>query len=181
MTETVTPLSRTIDTDTLPDTGTVVKFTASAEECAALAAFYDVPAVTAFSAEVLVKPWRAAGVSVSGHVTATIEQVCVVTLEPVTNTVNEDIDLRFLPAEDLRAFEKALSEDVDPLAEDPPEELVESVLDVGAIAAEHFALGIDPYPRKPGVRFGSAEDGEGDPDGKQDSPFAVLQKLRSDD
>ena len=41
-------------------------------------------------------------------------------------------------------------------------------IDLGALTAEFFALGLDPYPRKPGVEF-VAPPGED----ASDSPFAA--------
>ena len=37
--------------------------------------------------------------------------------------------------------------------EDRPDPVVDGKIDLGAVAAEFFALGLDPYPRKPGVEF----------------------------
>lgn len=58
--------------------------------------------------------------------------------------------------------------------EDPPEPIVDGRLDLGALAAEFMALGLDPYPRKPGVSFKPVEE-DPEPD---DSPFADLARLR---
>ena len=50
-------------------------------------------------------------------------------------------------------------------------------IDLGAIVAEHLALGLDPYPRSPGVAF----DGHIEDDPAADpSPFAALAALKSD-
>ena len=38
-------------------------------------------------------------------------------------------------------------------ADDAPEPLVGGVVDLGVVATEFLALGIDPYPRKSGVEF----------------------------
>src|ERR1700756_892728 len=37
------------------------------------------------------------GLHVVGHVSATVGQTCVVTLEPLANAVEEDVDLQFAP------------------------------------------------------------------------------------
>ena len=59
---------------------------------------------------------------------------------------------------------------------EPPDEIVNGQIDLGALTAEFLALGLDPYPRKPGVDF-SYQDA---PDEK-DSPFAALGKLKGDE
>ena len=57
------------------------------------------------------------------------------------------MDLLFAP-------EAGASHSADPTSdEEPPEPLVGGKLDLGAVATEFLLLGIDPYPRKPGVTF----------------------------
>ena len=48
-------------------------------------------------------------------------------------------------------------------------------IDLGALTAEFLALGLDPYPRKPGVDFSYQ-----DPADEKDSPFAALGKLKGE-
>ena len=60
-------------------------------------------------------------------------------------------------------------------AEDPPEPLRDGVVDLGAVATEFLLLGIDPYPRKPGVVFDAPT--TSDPSGH---PFAALAALKKD-
>ena len=45
-------------------------------------------------------------------------------------------------------------------------------IDFGALTAEFLALGLDPYPRKPGITFEPVVAGE------EAGPFAGLRKLR---
>ena len=69
--------------------------------------------------------------------------------------------------------------------EDPPEEMVDGKIDLGALVTEFFALGIDPYPRKPGADLAAIAshipnlelDG---PTGIEEkiSPFSSLSKLK---
>jgi uncharacterized metal-binding protein YceD (DUF177 family) len=125
--------------------------------------------VDSLAAEASVRPWRGDGVRVTGTVRAAIRQPCVVTLEPVETAVEEAFDVRLHPD-----VEESASVEVDPEAPDPPEPLASDLVDVGAIALEHFVLGIEPYPRAPGVAFEPVvEDGEEEP-----SPFAALAALK---
>ena len=55
-------------------------------------------------------------------------------------------------------------------AEDEPDPLIDGRIDLGELAAEFVALGLDPYPRKPGVEFEAPERTET----KRTSPFASL-------
>ena len=58
--------------------------------------------------------------------------------------------------------------------EGEPDPIVDGKIDLGALTAEFFALGLDPYPRKPGVSFESPEQPEASV-----SPFSALA-IRAD-
>ena len=47
--------------------------------------------------------------------------------------------------------------------------MIDGRIDLGALAAEFFALGLDPYPRKPGAEFVAPPE-----PAPPDSPFAAL-------
>jgi hypothetical protein len=91
----------------------------------------------------------AAGLHVTGTVSATVGQNCVVTLEPIESDIDEAVDLVFQPAADNGA-----SVDIG-LDMDRPEiePLIDGVVDLGALATEFLILGVDPYPRTPGAVF----------------------------
>jgi len=169
------PLSHPISVDDVSPSGETITFRAGEGELAALAEAFDVAELTSLEAALTVKPWRRDGLSVAGTVTANVTQPCVVTLAPVAQTVSEDIDLRFQPASRMRRQDDEIS--VDPDAPDPPEVFDGDSLDLGAIAAEHVALGIDLYPRAPGARFEPVIEDEEEED-EEPSPFAVLERLK---
>jgi uncharacterized metal-binding protein YceD (DUF177 family) len=112
------------------------------------------------------------GLKVTGEVAATVEQTCVVSLEPMTSEVREPIDIAFVPPRsDERADET--EEELDPVAADEPEPLVDGIVDLGVAATEFLLLAIDPYPRRPGMVF--------EPPKVEDSganPFAALAALK---
>jgi uncharacterized metal-binding protein YceD (DUF177 family) len=109
------------------------------------------------------------GLRVSGNVSATVRQNCVVTLEPVENALDEAVDLAFTakPGADATAIDIAVD------ASEPPEILVDGILDLGAIATEFLILGVDPYPRKPGAVFEAPASTDAGA-----SPFAGLAALK---
>ena len=110
-------------------------------------------------------------VKVRGAVNATVGQTCVVTLEPIESQVHEQIDLLFSPPPDpVRDPEAARKREKG----EPPEALDNGYLDLGAIATEFLLLGVDPYPRKPGVEFDQPK-GQGD---AAAHPFAALSALK---
>ena len=115
------------------------------------------------------------GVNVTGTVSALVGQLCVVSLEPIVSEVNEAIDLSF--GDETSIPTSALDVAVD--AADPPEPLVNGMVDLGAIATEFLILGIDPYPRKPGAAFAAPPNRE--TAGKAFAALAALKRPRSTD
>jgi hypothetical protein len=101
-----------------------------------------------------------------------VRQTCVVTLEPVENAIEEGVDLVFVPPSALGPVANEVNLGTEAL--DPPEALVDGVVDLGAVATEFLMLGIDPYPRKPGAVFEPPQSADA---GSQ--PFAALAALRS--
>jgi Large ribosomal RNA subunit accumulation protein YceD len=122
------------------------------------------------------------GLHVTGRVSATVGQNCVVTLEPLANEVEEDIDLLFAPPPppvERKAGEddgEAKSSGRPERRFDRPEPLIGGVVDLGALATEFLILGLDPYPRKPGAVFEPPQDLKPDP-----GPFAALAELKGRD
>ncbi len=110
------------------------------------------------------------GLHVTGHVSATVGQNCVVTLDPIESEVEEDVDVAFTSLAE-EAESRAVHFGLE--SRDPPELLENGAVDLGAIAIEFLTLGIDFYPRKPGVVFESppAEDPTA-------HPFAALSALK---
>ena len=119
------------------------------------------------------------GLRVSGRVSATVGQNCVVTLEPLANEVEEDIDLLFAPPHPPVARKASDDEAAEEDSERPqrswngPEPLIGGAVDLGALATEFLILGLDPYPRKPGAVFEPPQDVEPDA-----GPFAALAGLK---
>lgn len=159
------PLSRPISVERLRRDGTPVTVEATPAECAALAADFKIPAVRD-----LVGRFTAQGSStrleVTGTVSAVVTQICTVTLEPFESELVEPVEAAFTDTDVL--------EGTDAEEADVPDPIVGGRIDFGALTAEFLSLGLDPYPRKPGVAFEPLiEDAE-------EPPLAVLRKLRPD-
>lgn len=157
-----------------------VHIEADAREREALAALWDILDVEALSAELKIRRWKKDGVKVMGTVHAEVTQACVVTLEPVEQVIDEDIDEIFVP--EGSALARIPANDageivVDPDGPDLPEPFTGDEIDVGAFVAEMAAMALDPYPRRPDVQFeGHVEDDAAND--KKPSPFAVLRNLK---
>jgi uncharacterized metal-binding protein YceD (DUF177 family) len=113
-------------------------------------------------------------IHVTGRVRATVEQTCVVTLEPVENAIDEPVDIMFSENPPAQAAHEAAGEEHENLESDPPEPILGGAIDLGALATEFMILALDPYPRKPGAVFESLIA----PDDPADHPFAGLAALK---
>lgn len=148
-----------------------------------LKAQWDVLDVVAFDAEIAIGRWKRDGVRLKGKVRATIEQACVVTLDPVQQQIDEEVETVFLP-ENSRLAKRMTDGSgemfLDPEGPDLPDTFSGDTIDVGAVAAEFAALAIDPYPRKPDLDYADRIESDETTD-KKPSPFAVLQGLKRDE
>lgn len=158
------PFSYKVIVTDVPPRGMDVTLEADAREREALAADFGIPAIGRLKADFHIAH-TSLGLRVTGKVHARVTQTCSVTLEPFDSDVKEAVSV------DYASGKQHTIEDHDGFAaDDPPDEIVDGKIDVGALAAEFLALGLDPYPRKPGADFSfSDEKGEA-----ALSPFAKL-------
>lgn len=158
--------SRHLPLARLPDEGREERLKANPAECAALARRFGIPAVNRLEAVVRLQPETGGGVSVTGRLSAEVVQECVVTLEPVTQAVEEQVALRILgpeeePSEDPEAPDEITAEG--------------DSVDLGEAIAEQLSLALDPYPRAPGAALPGGEEG---PDAPPTGPFAALAAFK---
>jgi hypothetical protein len=165
------PFSRIVRVDAIPQDGQTLAIEASPSEREALASLYQIPAIAVLTATLRIERAGQGCARVAGAVHAEFTQNCVVSLEPFAATIDEDIDVRFAPRPDEDSDRRPMRETatVSIAGEDEPDPVIEGKIDVGALAAEFFALGLDPYPRKPGVEFVAPAESA-----RADSPFAAL-------
>jgi uncharacterized protein DUF177 involved in 23S rRNA accumulation len=167
------PFSRVVRVDALPRDGQMLTIEATPAEREALASFYKLPAIAALTATLRLEPWGCGGARVTGAVHGALTQICVVSLEPFPATVDEDVDVRFAPQPTAGSGSPSTRETqtVSLADEDEPDPVIDGKIDLGALTAEFFALGLDPYPRKPGAIF--EQNGKPDP---ANSPFSKLAR-----
>jgi len=167
------PWSFPVPAAEIPAAGRHVELKANADERAAVARAAGVVDISRLEASFELAPFARDGVQVTGVISASVTQTCVVTLEPMTSEVEETADLVFMPPDGPRVA-AAKSIDLDETA--VPDTLENGIVDLGAVAVEFLILGIDPYPRKPGVAF-DAPPIATDPEAH---PFAALAALKKD-
>ncbi|MEN3381381.1 MAG: hypothetical protein V7608_1425 [Hyphomicrobiales bacterium] len=180
MSEAAAPWSVPIKLADITEAGRRVTVEADAATRAALAGALGVDSVQRASATFDLSHWGRDGLHVAGRVSATVGQSCVVTLEPVVNEINEEVDVDFAP--EPAAVARPKSEDEAPSSIEGPEPLAGDSIDVGALATEYLILGVDPYPRKPGIAFDAPKTGEKTGEEADDAtagnPFAALAALK---
>lgn len=173
------PWSAPVVVAQIPESGLHRDIEADETVRAALAKIADLRGIESARASFDLTPGRADSVHVRGRVTARVGQVCVVSLDPIENDVIEEIDLLFVPESQVPALAETVDDDGDDAGEDapdPPEPIVNGMIDLGRLATDALFLGLDPYPRKPDavLELPSIAD---DP---EDHPFAALKALKDD-
>ncbi|HLZ06471.1 MAG TPA: DUF177 domain-containing protein [Bradyrhizobium sp.] len=157
----------------IPDTGLHRDIEADQATRGAMAEIAGLRDISSARASFDLTPKSGGRVHVKGRLQATVGQACVVTLEPLENDIDEEIDLIFAPPEQIPE-----PVDIDAAFEmdDPPEPIEDGIIDLGRLATDVLYLSIDPYPRKEGAAF-EPQVTAVDP---EDHPFAALKALRAD-
>jgi hypothetical protein len=168
------PWSVPVSIHEIPETGRHFELAADAAVRAAVAKATGLEALPRLEASFDVTRRAANGLRVTGRVSATVGQICVVTLDPIENEIEEFVDLDFVPAvaPDIEGG-SGQGRSVEVTVGEEPELLFGDSVDLGALATEFLMLGIDPYPRKPGAVFVAET-----PEDETDHPFAGLARLR---
>jgi uncharacterized metal-binding protein YceD (DUF177 family) len=175
-------IERIVDLERMGPNGTALEISASDSERAALAKRFGFLSLPVFSARVTVDRRPGGQVVVEGRLRGRIVQACILTLDPVTQDLDEAFRI---------VFKQDLAEERDPESgealvsaqTDAPEPLAGSQLDVGEIVAEQLSLAAHPYPRKQGVKLEDVlprprKDGRHGRQEQRRHPFAGLAALR---
>jgi len=163
-----------VNVDAVPEQGLDLTISADSATRQALAAADGLAGIESLEADFHIARRGLAEFNVGGSLRARITQVCVLSLEPFDTDIVEEIDVDFAPPAALAAAHAGTIFGGPGAAErDPPDQIVDGTIDVGALAAEFLALGLNPYPKKPGVEFVPITV----PEEKDERPFAALKKL----
>ena len=170
------PLAWSHRTTEIPEAGLRVTQAATAAECAAIAEDLDIVSCEAFDADYVVSALGEGRYRLKGKLTARVKRECVVTLEPVSERVAEEIDVAFWPFNNL----PGTGEEEMEVSSIPEVEAIEhGQIDAGRVLFEILSASLDPYPRKPGARFEWEEKGGEEPPSAS-GPFAGLKKLKNE-
>ena len=159
----------------IPELGLHREIEASPVERQSMAEAAGLREIALANAALDVTPMGGGRFHVGGHVRARVGQTCVVTLEPIENEVDEPIDLVFAPPEQIPHLAELVDEANEELeTPDPPEPIVDGIIDLGRLATDALFLAIDPYPRRKDALFEPLIEAS-DPDAH---PFAALKSLQ---
>lgn len=163
--------SRPVVLANIPRSGQRESLSATPEEREAVARRLGLLSLEKLEAKVALTPQAGGSIAVRGRMRASVTQACVVTLEPVPQEIEEEIDWRVPPGAEPG------EPDEEDILEGPDEvEAENGVLDLGEALAQQLALSLDPYPRAPGAGLGP--EGAGD---KPVTPFSALSRLKRGD
>jgi uncharacterized metal-binding protein YceD (DUF177 family) len=173
MTRPTPEFSRIVDVryiDAKPQT-----FTATPEECAALAKRFGLVAIHSLSATLTLNR-EAAAVQATGRLTAAIVQSCAVSAEDLPVSIDEALTLRFIPEAALEARPDEEVELTESILDEIP--YTDDRFDLGEELAQSLALAIDPFaigPDAAKVRAAGLLTDE------LSGPFAALAALKKQD
>jgi len=155
---------------------------ATQDECVAVAAALGIPACHTLTAQFTLTPRARGRVRVAGTFAAKVTQDCVVTLEPVSTSLDEEFEAEFRDPADMAIDEDHGNEGADhehsALAiADEPEPIEAGHIDVGRVVYQALSAALPPYPRADGVEFAWEDAAMKEAGG----PFAALAKLKKKD
>lgn len=154
----------------IPEAGLEQDRTATPEELAALARVLELLAVQSLRAVYTVRAAGSGRYSLKGRLSARIEQACVVSLKPLTNTIDEPLEASYWPEAQIEQ-----DDTIDLDGELAPEPIQDGRLPIGQTVFETLAAAIDFFPRDPAAELNWQPTAE---EKAASSPFSALGKLK---
>ena len=170
--------SRAYKATEIPARGLTETIKATNQECAAMAKILDLVELKSVDVSFQLTCIGLRRFRLTGQLIADVVQNCVITLDPVTSRIDEEIEVEFWPAEDVARLESGDDPEDTDVPLDGPEPLPESgLIDVGQAAYELLASSLDPYPRTPGAQFAWTDQDSKGTDDEGNKPFADLDVM----
>lgn len=183
--------SHKVDVDDIGTTPVRTTISASPQERKDLARRLKVDSVDLLEARLMMRRERGNMLlHVQGDLKAQVTQPCVVTLEPVTQTIESAVEGWYANPESVVSLARARHERRSRVADaelpmleekEDPEPIIDGAIDLGELVSQHLALAIDPYPHKEGTAFerGDEEEMARIPSEARQNPFAALKDWKA--
>lgn len=152
--------------------------TATKDECQKLAQRFGLIKVEKFTADIDISILPSFSVvSVEGKFSAVVVQECVISLQKFSANIMGSYNCKYSSDNDTTCHENL---DIDVMAEDPPEPIVDGKFDIGIILTEQFGLELNPFPRNPEINSDTLSNLITSKKYKQtrNNPFFILKKLK---
>lgn len=151
---------------------------ADADVRAALVRRFDILAIDALSAKLILRRAFDGDIAVEAQLRARLTQACVVSLEPVPEIIDVMVEGRFterpLPEPE---GDETVTIDLDDDS-DEPEPIADGLLQVGEWLTQQLSLAMEPFPRAAAAKIDPAYEAPPEPDAPPTHrPFAGLDKL----
>ena len=163
--------------DSIPAAGRRLAVEATPAQRAAIAERLGILSVDHLRAELTAMSLRG-GIRVTGQLDAAVTQECVVSFQPVPETISEPLDRVFLPGGGDSQPAPGSEVFVDLEGEDQPDHFEGPEVDFSEYLVETLSLALNPYPRIPGAKV--EDDRTFSDDEAPESPFASLKSLKSE-
>ena len=157
--------SHILETTVLTHKPKEVEWCANDKDCERLAERIGVLNVDSFSAHFTAE--RDNLICVKGNIKANVVQSCVVSGEPVKETINETFEEFFT---DNKRYKQSIEINMDSPDVTPVEN---NRIDLEELATQYLILSLNPYPHKQNIVFEDKIEEE-----KKPNPFAILEKLK---
>ncbi|HVZ70459.1 MAG TPA: YceD family protein [Rhizomicrobium sp.] len=166
------PFEKFIELSSLSEAGMEIVIAPNEAERAQIAEWAEVTSIPSFRAAITLKRNTPSRFSYEADLRAEVVQPCVVTLEPVTQIIEQKFTRQLHLTHAARRRPELVELSPGAGEDESPEEIESTRYNVAGPVLEEFSLAIDPYPRAPGVAY------EPPPEEKPESPFAVLKQLQ---
>jgi len=168
-------LDMVVRIDEVPTQGRKYTFSADEQTLKVLTQHSSASQINEFEGFVEVRPIRG-GLEAKGRLLVSLQQLCVITLEPVDEKIDTAIERIYLRGEEPELDLSANGEVfVDLEANADTEWFNTDKIDLSDFIYEQYLLNIDPYPKKEGAEMPNVKDNG---DQGELSPFAALAALK---
>ena len=159
MNEKAPEFSRIVNIAHLPSCGSEEELEATPTERAALAERFGIVGISSLVANLRLNHQEKHIVKVAGEVSVVVSQRCVVTLEPIEQKLDINIDSVFVPEKQHEENGNTDEISLNGGDETDVETYSGGKIDIGELVSQCVGINIDPYPRKNDVGLVNAKFG----------------------